>query len=140
MVTIVVVTHGEFGAYLLEAAEMILGEQKEGVHVVGISPRTSAEKAHEMVKSAVSGQPVADGVIFLTDILGGTPTMIAMPAAKNIEKSAVYSGVNLSMLVCALNYRARMNFEQLTEKVLNEGKKSVCDVKALFAASEKKAD
>lgn len=137
MVNIVVVTHGEFGAYLLEAAEMILGEQKEGAHVVGISPRMSADKARELVKAAAANSQ--DGVIFLTDILGGTPTMISMPEAKNTEKSAVFCGVNLSMLLCALNYRTKMNFEQLCEKVLNEGKKSVCDVKALFAASGNKA-
>jgi len=139
MVNVVLVTHGEFGAYLLEAAEMILGAQKEGVSVVGISPRTSAEKAHAMVLAAVSAQPAQDGVVFLTDMLGGTPTMISMPVAKNLPKSAVMSGVNLSMLLCALNYRSKMNFEQLTEKILAEGKKSVCDIKALFAASERKA-
>lgn len=138
MVNVILVTHGEFGAYLLEAAEMILGAQKEGISIVGISPRTSAEKAHSMVMAAASSQPPEDGVVFLTDMLGGTPTMISMPAAKTLPKSAVLSGVNLSMLLCALNYRSKMNFEQLVEKILAEGKKSVCDIKALFAASERK--
>lgn len=139
MTSLVIVTHGDFGAYLIEAAEMIVGAQPEGVDLVSISPRVPVDKAREKLAAVLEKRAGAGGIIIFTDMLGGTPTNIAFPLAQNIPDSAVISGVNLNMLLAAFSYRAKLPFEELVRKLVEDGKKSVCDVKALFNAAKKTA-
>ncbi|MFA6583318.1 MAG: hypothetical protein WCS77_03390 [Elusimicrobiaceae bacterium] len=135
MTNIIIVTHGDFGAYLVEAAEMIIGVQKEGVELVPISQRIPVEKASERL-SAVIEKFAEDGAIIFTDILGGTPTNISIPKVQGRENMAVISGVNLNMLLSAFSYRGKLSHPELVKKVLADGIKSICDVSGLFAKAQ----
>ena len=136
MISLIIVTHGDFGAYLIEAAEMIVGAQPEGVDLVSISSRVPVDKARERL-ALIMEKRKDDGMVIFTDMLGGTPTNIAFPLAQKVQNAAVISGVNLNMVLAAFSYRGRMSVEELAHKVVEDGKKSVCDVKALFNAARK---
>ncbi|GAG28093.1 unnamed protein product, partial [marine sediment metagenome] len=101
MVNLIVITHGEFGAYLVEAAEWIVGQQTQGVEVISISPKTALDKVKETLNDAVARNSSPDGLVFMTDMLGGTPTNMVLPLAKDIPNSAVICGININMLVSA---------------------------------------
>ena len=101
MVSIIIVTHGEFGAYLIEAAESIVGVQHEGLKNISISPRMSLEHVKSAVADAIAQVRSEDGLIFMLDMPGGTPMNIVLPLAKDIAKSAVICGVNINMLTSA---------------------------------------
>ena len=94
MINVIVVTHGEFGAYLVEAAEWIVGAQKEGVKVISVSSRLSVERLKNILRDSVRKDISEDGIIFMTDMLGGTPTNAVLPFAKDIAKSAVICGIS----------------------------------------------
>ncbi|MFA5139563.1 MAG: hypothetical protein WC728_10060 [Elusimicrobiota bacterium] len=132
MINLVVITHGEFGAYLVEAAEGIVGPQNGGVRCVGISPRMTVAEVRGRVESALSDLEKADGVVVLTDMPGGTPCNVAIPLCKDRPRVAVISGVNLYMLVTAFNNRSSAGLEDLTEKILSAGRRAVADVKGAF--------
>jgi len=134
MISIVVVTHGEFGAYLIEAAETIVGAQNEALRNVSISPRTSLEKARELVEAAAREAANPEGVVFLVDMPGGTPMNVVFPVAGGIEKSAVICGVNINMMISAFSYRRSLPFAELTAKILAGGRQAIYDVNALPAA------
>ena len=53
MINFIIVTHGEFGAYLVEAAEGIVGRQAEGVRVVPTSSRQSIGEIRQRVEHAL---------------------------------------------------------------------------------------
>jgi PTS system mannose-specific IIA component len=137
MISLVIITHGDFGAYLIEAAEMIVGAQPEGVDLVSISARVPVDAARAKL-AAIMEKRKNDGIVIFTDMLGGTPTNIAFPMAQKTPNSVVISGVNLNMVLAAFSYRGRMSLEELAHKVVEDGKKSVCDVKALFNAARPK--
>lgn len=137
MINLIIVTHGEFGAYLVEAAEWIVGGQPDGVAVVSISPRASLETVKKMLREAVTRNISRDGLVFMTDMLGGTPTNIVLPLAQEFPKSAVLCGVNINMLVSAFSYRASMKLEDLVVKILEDGRKAICDVKSLLQKSSR---
>ena len=42
------------------------------------------------------------------------------------------------MLLSALSYRGKLPLDRLKTKILEDGKKSVCDIKALFAGAGKR--
>jgi mannose/fructose-specific phosphotransferase system component IIA len=132
MINLIVVTHGEFGAYLIEAAESIVGVQHEGLKNISISPRMSLEHVRSAVADAIAKMRSEDGLIFLLDMPGGTPMNIVLPLAKDIAKSAVICGVNINMLTSAFSYRKDLGFTELSGKIMEDGRKAICEVKSLL--------
>lgn len=130
MINFIIVTHGEFGAYLVEAAESIVGRQGEGVAIISISARLSVDEVRRRVEAAVRDLAGPDGLIIATDIPGGTPSNVVLPAVKDLEKVAVLSGLNLYMIVTAFSYRRALAFEELSRKMLADAQRSIKDVKA----------
>lgn len=132
MVNILVITHGEFGAYLVEAAEGIVGPQK-GVLSVGISPRLSVDEVRRRVLAAVA-ELGAGEVVVAVDMPGGTPCNVVLPVVKDLPGAQVVSGVNLYMLVAAFNNRDAASGAELAEKMIEAGRRAVADVKKLLTA------
>ncbi len=132
MINIIVITHGEFGAYLIEAAEGIVGAQNAGLKNVSISPRMTLERVKECVGGAIEEMRSEDGLVFLLDMPGGTPMNVVLPLAKDIAKSAVICGVNINMMTSAFAYRGSLDLDRLTAKIIDDGRKAVCEVKSLL--------
>jgi len=132
MINIIVITHGEFGAYLIEAAEGIVGVQHEGVKNISISQRMSLEKIKNAIEAASADMRSDDGLIFLIDMPGGTPMNVVLPLVKDIAKTAVICGVNINMMTSAFAYRKNLDFDGLVSKILADGRKAICEVKSML--------
>lgn len=138
MVNFVIVTHGEFGAYLVEAAENIVGRQAEGVVVVSVSARLSVEEVRRRIETALADLREGDGgVIVATDIPGGTPSNVALTVAKDMAGVSVISGLNLYMVVTAFSHRKTMTAAEMTDKMLADGARSIKDIKAVLLSLKK---
>ncbi|MBI5622488.1 MAG: PTS fructose transporter subunit IIA [Elusimicrobia bacterium] len=131
MINFIVVTHGEFGAYLVEAAEAIVGRQAAGVRSLSVSARHSLGETRGRLEKTVRDLADSDGLIVFTDMQAGTPVNLAFPVVKDKAKTELVSGVNLAMLVTAFNHRSDMTLAELRDKVLKNGRGAVCDFKAL---------
>jgi PTS system mannose-specific IIA component len=134
MVNIIVITHGEFGAYLIEAAEGIVGAQAEGVRAVPISSRLSVGEVKTRLEEAIEALWGPDGIVVATDMPGGTPCNVAMPLVKDMAGVHMVSGVNLYMLIAAFNARKSSSAKELADAMVSAGKRSCADVKNLFLA------
>ncbi len=116
MVGVIVVTHGQFGKYLLEAAQTILGPQEQCAHI-------AVEGAVEMsallteLKQTVKRMETGDGVIILTDMFGGTPSNISLSLLQP-GKVDVLTGANLPMLLRILGMRTQ-ELSQLAQEAKN---------------------
>lgn len=137
MINIIVITHGEFGAYLIEAAEGIVGVQHEGLKNISISQRMSLEKIQSAIEGGIAEMSSPDGIIFMIDMPGGTPMNVVLPLVKDMPNTAVICGVNINMLTSAFAYRQRMGFDELVAKLLEDGKKAICEVKSLLLGVKK---
>ena len=103
MIGVIVVTHGQFGKYVLEAAQTILGPQEQCAHVAVEGSVDMAELLTGL-KTAVKKQDTGDGVLILTDMFGGTPSNISLSLLQP-DKVDVLTGVNLPMLLRILGMR-----------------------------------
>ena len=135
MINFIIVTHGEFGAYLVEAAEGIVGRQAHGVRVVSTSSRQTVSDIRRRIESALAELANPDGVILFTDMPGGTPNNLSFPLVRGERRVEMVSGVNLYMLVSAFGQRENMTLEKLVEKVVADGQKSIRDIRAMFLAA-----
>jgi mannose PTS system EIIA component len=102
---VVVVTHGQLAAELLNSAEMIVGDLPQftavsiGWHEDVDQAREAIARAIERVRRVAAGgteEPV--GVLVLTDMFGGTPANLAVTFLET-GKVEVITGVNLAMLM-----------------------------------------
>jgi PTS system mannose-specific IIA component len=102
---VVVVTHGQLAAELLNSAEMIVGDLPQfaavsiGWHEDVEQARDAIARAIERVGNVAAGsrdEPV--GVLVLTDMFGGTPANLAVTFLET-GKVEVITGVNLAMLM-----------------------------------------
>ena len=134
MINFIVVTHGEFGAYLIEAAEGIVGRQDRGVRVIATSSRLSVPEIRAKIARALRELSNPDGIIVFTDMPGGTPNNLSFPLIKDASRVEMVSGVNLYMLVSAFSDRDRMPLEGLVSKIVADGQKSIRDVRRMFLA------
>lgn len=119
---IVLVTHTEYGAWLLKAAEMILGTQP-GCMAVSVDVSQEVELTVKNLKQAVEKCDTGAGVMLLTDMFGGTPTNISL-ALLGSRMLEVVTGVNLPMLLKVLNSR-RTPLAQLAQEAKEAGIKGI---------------
>ncbi|MBI4370083.1 MAG: hypothetical protein HY547_07625 [Elusimicrobia bacterium] len=138
MVNIIIVTHGDFGAYLLEAAEEIVGhDESVNATVVAISRRMPIADVRQKINRALASaleNSGSGGVLVLCDMLGGTPCNETLLAARRAERLEVLAGVNLYMVISALMNGRRMDLEALTKKVMEDAKRSVVNARNLLLA------
>ena len=103
-VGVVVVTHGQLAAELLNAAEMIVGDLPHFAAVsigwhddVGLA-KDEIGRAIERVREKVATPERPGGVLVLTDMFGGTPANLGVTFLET-DKVEVITGLNLAMLM-----------------------------------------
>jgi PTS system mannose-specific IIA component len=124
MIGIVVVTHSQLGEALIEAAEFIVGNRPEGVVSVSIDLNQNVDKLREKVVAGIKKAGREEGILILTDMFGGTPSNISYSFLEE-GRVEVLSGVNLPILVQALNSRAKMRLSELAASLETFGRKSI---------------
>jgi PTS system mannose-specific IIA component len=139
MIGIVVVTHSRLGEALIDAAEFIAGSRPEGVVAVSIDINQNVDKLRERVATGIKKAGRDDGVLILTDMFGGTPSNISFSflEAGRIE---VLSGVNLPILVQALNSRGKMGLSALAASLETFGRKSITLASGILKGNKRGAE
>ena len=124
MIGIVIVTHSQLGEALIGAAEFIIGSRPESIESVSIDLSENAEKLREKIARGIKKVKEQEGVIILTDMFGGTPSNLSYSFLEegHIE---VLAGVNLTILIQAVNTRKKMELDQLAANLEAFGKKSI---------------
>jgi len=124
MIGIVIVTHGQLGETLIGTAEFIIGNRPGSIESVSIDLNENAEKLRRKIDRGIKNVMGDEGVIILTDMFGGTPSNLSYSFLEegHIE---VLSGVNLPILIQAVNRRKKMDLTQLAADLESFGKKSI---------------
>jgi PTS system mannose-specific IIA component len=124
MIGIVIVTHSQLGDALIEAAQFIIGKRPEALVSVSIDLSESADVLRAKIAEGIKTVRSEDGVLILTDMFGGTPSNLSYSFLEegHIE---VISGVNLPILIQAVNTRKKMRLNKLAVKLEEFGKKSI---------------
>jgi mannose PTS system EIIA component len=104
MIGILIVSHGAFGEALIHSASHVLGKRPAKVRQVGVTVHDEPDGVLPLAQELVRQLDDGDGVLVFTDIYGATPGNIALQLLEPGRVEGV-SGVNLPMLIRALNYR-----------------------------------
>jgi len=125
MVGIVIVTHGQFGNILIDTAETIFDKQLENVAAVSIDLSEHVETLRKKINNGIKKVSQNSGVLILTDMFGGTPSNLSYSFLEE-GKIEVISGVNLPMLIKAVNLRKKdQELHSMAKTIETYGKKSI---------------
>jgi len=104
MIGILIVSHGAFGEALIHSASHVLGKRPLYLRQLGITVHDEPEAVLPQAEDLIRFLDQGEGVLVLTDIYGATPSNIAARLLRPGRVEGV-AGVNLPMLIRALNYR-----------------------------------
>jgi PTS system mannose-specific IIA component len=125
VIGIVVVTHGQLAAELVNAARAIVGEIPL-INAVSIAWADDVGAAREAIERALAEVGEA-GALVLTDMFGGTPTNVTLPFLS--ERVEIVTGVNLPMLIKLTSLREG-ELVEIARVIRDQGKG------AIYVASE----
>lgn len=126
MIGILVITHGALGEALIDGATHVLGKRPMQLHSINVGGRSDPDMLLDATRAAITTLDQGDGVLILTDMVGGTPSNVATRALLPGRVAGV-SGVNLPMLVRVLTYR-NGSLAQLVQKAISGGQQSVVEL------------
>jgi len=126
MIGILLITHGSFGEALLHNACHVLNRRPERVAQLGVAPQDDPLDMLPLARELLTSVSDAAGTLILTDIFGATPANLAL---KLLDPGRVegLTGVNLPMLLRALNYRDR-DLSTLLVRARDGGRDGILDM------------
>jgi PTS system ascorbate-specific IIA component len=122
-VGIVIVTHGDTGATLLEVAEFILGESLAEIGFVPFRQSGDQLTTIAEVRAALARADSGDGVLVLSDLSGASPSNSVADVLEE-HSGVLITGLNLAMLMSVWNYR-REPLDLLARKAVESGRRGV---------------
>ena len=129
MVGIVVAAHGRLAEELLRTAESVVGPLPQ-TRALSIGGNGSAD-GPAALRAAIAAVDLGEGVVMLTDLLGGSPTNLCLGVLKERDVEVV-TGVNLPMLLKLGTLRAGNTPPvELARQLCAAGQRSIVDASDL---------
>lgn len=117
------ITHSGIASNLLNIGESIIKQPGSNLSYHEVQMDDNIDTAISNIENKLSKLELDDGIIFISDIYGSTPSNIAQKIASKYQ-SHLICGVNLPMVIRLLNYREE-NQESLIEKALDGACKGI---------------
>jgi PTS system mannose-specific IIA component len=97
VIGIVIVAHGGLAREYLAAVEHVVGNQPGILAITIENDHDRADKQAEIC-SAADAVDMGDGVVIVTDMFGGSPSNLSLPACAPDNRRMMF-GANLPMLI-----------------------------------------
>ena len=127
MIPIVLVSHGSFAKSMIESSEMLIGKS-EKLAAISLEPGDNIEEFQVKIAAKAEEMDEGSGVLILVDLLGGSPYNAT---AKSMFQGNIecLTGLNLSMLLTAVDQRDYCDLKQLARECRNAAIANIVDVK-----------
>jgi PTS system mannose-specific IIA component len=97
LIGIVIVAHGGLAREYLSAVEHVVGKQ-DGVRAISIEDDHDRTTKQAEICDAANAVDTGNGVVLVTDMFGGSPSNLSLPACAMQGRRILY-GANLPMLI-----------------------------------------
>lgn len=131
MINILLVTHGDFGKELLKSSELIIGKV-ENARSISFHHGDSFETLLKKVEENIECMPEGELIVF-TDMYGGSPYNAVNRVMMNKNFYHI-TGINFPLFIDIAVSRDTYKLEEIAEKIIKNGKKSIVFVNEKFLA------
>ena len=122
MIGIVIVAHGRLAREYLSAVEHVLGRQ-QGIRAITIEADHDRDDKKAEISAAADAVDDGDGVVVVTDLFGGSPSNLSLPACMAENRLILY-GANLPLLLKLAKSR-RLPLERAVDVAMDAGRKYI---------------
>jgi len=123
MIGFLIVTHQELAEAFLSVCHLIMGRQ-EGMTAVSLNPLDQPEVSRQQIQHGLAQANNGNGVIILTDMLGGTPSNLSLSFLQE-GKVEVVTGVNLPMLMKMAHLREGKDLREVASILRQAGQQGI---------------
>ena len=122
-VALLFITHEGIATSLLDIGAAIIRRPNHNLSSIEIPMDADTETIALDIENKLTQLDLDDGVLFVTDIYGSTPSNVAQKIATKYDADLI-SGINLPMVIRLLNYRDE-NKQALIQKALTGAKHGI---------------
>ncbi|WP_308915582.1 PTS fructose transporter subunit IIA [Jannaschia sp. LMIT008] len=97
MIGIVIVAHGGLAEEYRRAIEHVIGPQ-DALHAISVGASCDRASKQDEICRAADDVDQGDGVVVVTDMFGGSPSNLSMPACVKRDR-VIFYGANLPSLI-----------------------------------------
>lgn len=116
-VALLFISHKGIASNLLKTGEAIIQKTNSNTSYIEVAMDVPIDKTLDNIENKINQLNTDDGLLFITDIYGSTPSNIAQKSAIKHNASLI-SGANLPMMIRLLNYRDESE-QKLLQKALD---------------------
>lgn len=129
---VIILSHGEQSAGMLNTAEMLVGEQ-QNVVTYGLMPAQSVADLTAAIENEVK-EYGAENIIFMSELMHGSPFNAVVSLTREYDLYHI-TGINLAMLLSVLLERNNEDAtaKSVCEEALATVATSIADVRQLLA-------
>ena len=136
MVGILIVSHRGLAEALIASVQFLIGNLQK-IKGISILPKDRKEEIRDRIRKGMSEVDDGEGVVILTDILGGTPTNLSLSFLED-ERVEVVTGVNMPMLLTLSSYRKGTSLKEMGKLAKKSGRRSITLVKEVLGKKQRK--
>jgi PTS system mannose-specific IIA component len=130
MVGILIVSHGRLAEAFISSVQFLVGNLQK-IRGVSIWPKDKGKEVRDRIQKEIEEVNDGDGVVILTDVMGGTPTNLSLSFLED-EKVEVVTGVNLPMLLTLSSYRKGRSLREIGRLLKKSGRRGIILAKELL--------
>ncbi len=139
MTGILVVTHAGLGQSLIDTLEFIMDMKYESLAAISIDIKENPDALLKKIKNGIKKVRHDKGVIIFTDMFGGTPSNLSYSFLEE-DKVEVMSGVNLPILMKAMEIREKTPLMETVQILVEYGKRSISQASAILRGEENRRE
>lgn len=129
MIAVILSGHGGFASGIEKAMLQIIGDQPQ-FKSIDFPEEATTPQLESAMREAIEAIDTGEGIVFLTDLLGGTPFRTASLLSQERDDIEVVTGTNLQMVAEMLLERDELNLTELRDQALECGHRGITSLEA----------
>ncbi|MDV6252725.1 PTS galactosamine/N-acetylgalactosamine transporter subunit IIA [Vibrio sp. EA2] len=136
MIAVILSGHGGFASGIEKAIHQVIGEQQQFI-ALDFPEASTTQQLEAQMRQAIQEIDSGEGIVFLTDLLGGTPFRTASLLSQQRDDIQVVTGTNLQMTAEMLLERDELKLIEFRDQAIECGHRGITSLAAEMALKDK---
>ena len=136
MIAVILSGHGGFASGIEKAIHQVIGEQQQFI-ALDFPEESTTQQLEAQMRQAIQEIDSGEGIVSLTDLLGGTPFRTASLLSQERDDIQVVTGTNLQMAAEMLLERDELKLIEFRDQAIECGHRGITSLAAEMALKDK---
>nr|WP_319556840.1 PTS galactosamine/N-acetylgalactosamine transporter subunit IIA [uncultured Vibrio sp.] len=136
MIAVILSGHGGFASGIEKAIHQVIGEQQQFI-ALDFPEESTTQQLEAQMRQAIEKIDSGEGIVVLTDLLGGTPFRTASLLSQERADIQVVTGTNLQMAAEMLLERDELKLIEFRDQAIECGHRGITSLAAEMALKDK---